>query len=78
MTDKTRNDRRYLIFVLLLSCKNIINEREAKTKGEAHGEPRPLNGYPPHPLPTGRQASLSPACRQAPGERGKLRNKVIV
>jgi hypothetical protein len=56
MTDKARNDRRYLIFVLLFSYENIINEREAKTRGEAHEELRPLKFYPPHP-------SLSPVGR---------------
>jgi hypothetical protein len=33
-------------FVLLFSYKNIINEREAKTKGEAHEELRPLRFFP--------------------------------
>jgi hypothetical protein len=52
-------------FVLLFSYKNIINERKAKTKGEAHAELRPLNSVP-------LTLSLSP------GGEGKVGNYILI
>jgi hypothetical protein len=63
-------------FVLLFSYKNIINEREAKTKGEAREELRPLKMPSPSP-PAYRQAGI-PLPPGTMSQLGEMVKKVML